>query len=115
MKHVIDPLKNFTRDESGTTALEYGPLVAWVAWVALIITVGITDLGAELGLFLAASSQDIQPLFEQQASLLSCKETAQSFKACEFSNRRKTASFLKSIHGGEVKILCRCKVCRDEV
>ncbi len=51
MKHVIDPLKNFTRDESGTTALEYGPLVAWVAWVALIITVGTTALGAELGLF----------------------------------------------------------------
>ena len=105
MKHVIDPLKNFTRDESGTTALEFGPLVAWVALVALGITVGTTALGAELGLFLAASSQDFQPLSEQQASLLSCKETAQSFKACEFSNRRKTASFLKSIHGGEFKNL----------
>ncbi|WP_396431403.1 Flp family type IVb pilin [Limnohabitans sp.] len=51
MKHVIDLLKNFTRNESGTTALEYGPLVAWVAWVALGITVGTAALGAELGLF----------------------------------------------------------------
>jgi pilus assembly protein Flp/PilA len=48
MKQVIDLLKNFTRDESGATAIEYGLLAALVA---LGITVGATALGAELGLF----------------------------------------------------------------
>ena len=48
MKQVIDQLKNFTRDESGATAIEYGLLAALVA---LGITVGATALGTELGLF----------------------------------------------------------------
>ncbi len=48
MKQVIDQLINFTQDESGATAIEYGLLAALVA---LGITVGATALGAELGLF----------------------------------------------------------------
>jgi pilus assembly protein Flp/PilA len=48
MKQVIDQLINFTHDESGATAIEYGLLAALVA---LGITVGATALGAELGLF----------------------------------------------------------------
>ena len=48
MKQVIDQLKNFIRDESGATAIEYGLLAALVA---LGITVGATALGTELGLF----------------------------------------------------------------
>ena len=48
MKNYIDQLKDFTSDESGATAIEYGLLAALVA---LGITVGATALGAELGLF----------------------------------------------------------------
>ena len=48
MKQFIDQLINFTNDESGATAIEYGLLAALVA---LGITVGATALGAELGLF----------------------------------------------------------------
>jgi pilus assembly protein Flp/PilA len=48
MKKFIRELKNFTHDESGATAIEYGLLAALVA---LGITVGATALGTELGLF----------------------------------------------------------------
>jgi pilus assembly protein Flp/PilA len=48
MKKFIHELKNFTQDESGATAIEYGLLAALVA---LGITVGATALGTELGLF----------------------------------------------------------------
>ncbi len=48
MKKFIHELKNFTQDESGSTAIEYGLLDALVA---LGITVGATALGTELGLF----------------------------------------------------------------
>ena len=48
MKKFICRFKNFTQDESGATAIEYGLLAALVA---LGITVGATALGTELGLF----------------------------------------------------------------
>jgi pilus assembly protein Flp/PilA len=48
MNHVVRELKQFTLDESGATAIEYGLLAALVA---LGIVVGATALGAELGLF----------------------------------------------------------------
>jgi pilus assembly protein Flp/PilA len=48
MKKFICGFKNFTQDESGATAIEYGLLAALVA---LGITVGATALGSELGLF----------------------------------------------------------------
>jgi pilus assembly protein Flp/PilA len=48
MKHVMRVFKNFTRDEGGATAIEYGLLAALVA---LGIAVGASALGAELGLF----------------------------------------------------------------
>lgn len=48
MKKFTRALKNFTRDEDGATAIEYGLLAALVA---LGIVVGATALGAELGLF----------------------------------------------------------------
>lgn len=48
MNQVNNLLKNFTQDESGATAIEYGLLAALVA---LGITVGATALGTELGAF----------------------------------------------------------------
>jgi pilus assembly protein Flp/PilA len=48
MNSFIRELENFTHDESGATAIEYGLLAALVA---LGITVGATALGTELGLF----------------------------------------------------------------
>jgi pilus assembly protein Flp/PilA len=48
MKSFLREFRNFTHDESGATAIEYGLLAALVA---LGITVGATALGTELGLF----------------------------------------------------------------
>lgn len=48
MNQVNNLLKNFTQDESGATAIEYGLLAALVA---LGIAAGATTLGTELGAF----------------------------------------------------------------
>ena len=48
MKQIMCVVKEFTHEEGGATAIEYGLLAALIA---LGITVGASALGAELGLF----------------------------------------------------------------